>query len=218
MSRGGRNEEREAPERRCLVTGESGPKQGLIRFVLGPDGAVVPDVLGKLPGRGFYVTADREALGKAVAKRLFSKGAKAQAAVPPEWADGGLADLVEAQLVRRVQDGIALARKAGLAVSGYEKVRGWLESGEGRVLVQASDGSTRGKSKLNTPPGGRFVGCLTGDELGLCFGRPNAIHAALAAGGLTTRVVEDAGKLSGLRKRLGGDPAPRKERTFNGSR
>ncbi|MGR3435548.1 MAG: RNA-binding protein [Shimia sp.] len=216
MSRGGTSRDRDAPERRCLATGESGPRAGLIRFVLGPDGVVVPDVLGKLPGRGFYVTADREALGRAVSKRLFSKGAKAQASVPPEWADGGLADLVEDQVLRRVQDGIAMARKAGRAVSGYEKVRGWLESGEGWVLVQASDGSARGKSKLNTPPGGRFVGCLTGDELGLCFGRPHVIHAALAAGGLTTRVVEDAGKLSGLRKTLGGDPAPRKERTFNG--
>ncbi|PRY93027.1 hypothetical protein BCF33_1892 [Hasllibacter halocynthiae] len=211
MSRGGRTKDRDEPQRRCLVTGETGPKQGLIRFVLGPDGAPVPDVLGKLPGRGFYVAADRGALGRAVAKRMFSKGAKAPVPVPPEWAEGGLADLVEGQLLRRVQDGIAMARKAGLAVSGYEKVRGWLESGEGRVLVQARDGSARGKSKLNTPPGGRFIGCLTGDELGLSFGRPHVIHAALAAGGLTTRVVEDAGKLSGLRGTGGGDPAARKE-------
>lgn len=206
MTRGGATKERDAPERRCLVTGERGGKAGLIRFVAGPEGQVVPDVASKLPGRGFYVTAERGALERAVAKRLFSRGAKAPVEVPD-----GLVDTIEAQLLRRVQDGIALARKAGRAVTGYEKVKGWLLTGEGVVLVQASDGSGRQKTKLNTPQGGRFVGCLTAEELGLAFGRASAIHAALASGGLTTRIVEDAAKLSGLRTRDGGDPAAGKE-------
>ena len=206
MTRGGATKERDAPERRCLVTGERGGKAGLIRFVAGPDGQVVPDVAGKLPGRGFYVTAERGALERAVAKRLFSRGAKAPLEVPD-----GLVDMIEAQLLRRVQDGIALARKAGRAVTGYEKVKGWLMTGEGVVLVQASDGSGRQKTKLNTPQGGRFVGCLTAEELGLAFGRASAIHAALASGGLTTRIVEDAAKLAGLRTAGGGDPAAGKE-------
>ena len=117
--------------------------------------------------------------------------------------------MYEMVTVRRplASDGIALARKAGDAVSGYEKVRGWLDTGRGRVLVQATDGSGRQKTKLNTPPGGRFIGCLTGAELGLAFGREHAIHAALAAGGLCDRIVEDAAKLSGLRRDGGGDPA-----------
>lgn len=206
MTRGGATKERDAPERRCLVTGERGGKPGLIRFVAGPGGRVVPDVAGKLPGRGFYVTAERAALDRAVEKRLFARGAKAPVEVPD-----GLVDMIEAQLLRRVQDGIALARKAGRAVTGYEKVKGWLMTGEGVVLVQASDGSGRQKTKLNTPQGGRFVGCLTADELGLAFGRASAIHAALASGGLTTRIVEDAAKLSGLRTRDGGDPAAGKD-------
>lgn len=206
MTRGGATKERDAPERRCLVTGERGGKAGLIRFVAGPEGQVVPDVASKLPGRGFYVTAERGALERAVAKRLFSRGAKA-----PVEAPDGLVDTIEAQLLRRVQDGIALARKAGRAVTGYEKVKGWLLTGEGVVLVQASNGSGRQKTKLNTPQGGRFVGCLTAEELGLAFGRASAIHAALASGGLTTRIVEDAAKLSGLRTRDGGDPAAGKE-------
>ena len=206
MTRGGATKERDAPERRCLVTGERGGKSGLIRFVAGPGGQVVPDVAGKLPGRGFYVTAERGALERAVAKRVFARGAKAPVEVPD-----GLVDMIEAQLLRRVQDGIALARKAGRAVTGYEKVRGWLMTGEGVVLVQASDGSGRQKTKLNTPQGGRFIGALTAEELGLAFGRASAIHAALASGGLTTRIVEDAAKLSGLRTRDGGDPAAGKE-------
>ena len=75
MTRGGREKDRETPERRCIVTGETQPKAGLIRFVAGPDGQVVPDLAEKLPGRGFWVVADRQALDRAAAKGLFSRGA-----------------------------------------------------------------------------------------------------------------------------------------------
>ncbi len=196
---------RDEPERRCLATGESQPKAGLIRFGLGPDGQVVPDVLGRLPGRGMYVSADRKAIEKAAAKGLFARAARQPVKVPD-----GLADLVEAQLARRVIDLISLARKAGEAVTGYEKVKDWLTKDEAEVLVQASDGSERGKSKLH-PPGGKgsFIGCLTARELGLAFGREHAIHGALAAGGLTTRVVEEAARLAGLRGQIGGRAAGR---------
>jgi len=52
MTRGGRHKDREAgPERTCLATRELRPKSELIRFVTGPDGSVVPDIAGKLPGR-----------------------------------------------------------------------------------------------------------------------------------------------------------------------
>lgn len=200
MSRGGRPKSREEPERRCIVTGETGPKAGLIRFVVGPNEVIVPDVLHKLPGRGIWVAADRVVLEKAVAKRLFARGAKRAVTLPDD-----LLDQLEAALARRVIDGISLARKAGRAVTGFEKVKGWLVSGEAMALIQASDGSERGKSKLR-PPAGRdtLIDCLSSDELGLAFGREFVIHGALAAGGLAQRVVEDAAKLSGVRKTEGG--------------
>jgi ribosomal protein L7Ae-like RNA K-turn-binding protein len=119
--------------------------------------------------------------------------------VPP-----GLADLVEAGLARRLVDLVSLARKAGKAVMGFEKVKGWLADGKAKVLLQASDGSDRGKGKLWTPPGGRWFGCLTAAELGNAFGRDAAVHAALAAGGLAERVVEEAAKLQGFRRENGG--------------
>ena len=91
---------------------------------------------------------------------------------------------------------------------GYEKVKDWLTKDQAKILIQASDGSERGKTKLHAP-GGRetFIGCLTARELGLAFGREHAIHGALAAGGLTTRVVEEASRLAGMRKQLGGTAA-----------
>ncbi len=202
MTRGGQDKETDDPERRCVVTGEVQPKAGLIRFVLSPEGVVVPDLAQKLPGRGIWVTADRDAITKAATKGLFARAAKVPAQVPE-----GLADMVEAGQARRVVELVSLARKAGLCVAGFEKVKGWLADGKARVLFQASDGSERGKGKLWTPEGGRWFGCLTASELGLAFGRDSVVHGALSAGGLTKRVVEEAAKLTGLRKMEGGKPA-----------
>ena len=156
----------------------------------------MPDIAGKLPGRGIYVAADRVALDAAVAKKLFARGAKMPVQVPDN-----LLGEVERQLARRVVDLIALSRKSGKAVAGYEKVKGWLQMEEAQVLIQAVDGSGRGKTKLSTPHFGTYIGWLTSDELGLAFGRQTVIHGALASGGLTQRVVEEAERLKGLRKK-----------------
>ena len=196
MGRGGVSKDRsDGPERKCIATGEVRPKYGLIRFVAGPDGQVCPDIAGKLPGRGVYVAADQGALHRAISKRLFARGLKMPVTVPE-----GLADEVERQLSRRVVELISLARKSGDAVAGYEKVKIWLDKEEAQILIQAADGSGRGKSKLSTPHFGKYIGWLTADELGMAFGRQTVIHAALASGGLAKRVVEEAQRLRGLRE------------------
>ena len=200
MTRGGRKTDgAEGPERRCIVTGEVAPKAGLIRFVVGPEGAVVPDLAERLPGRGLWLSADRDVIAQAVRKNPFSRAAKAPVTVPPD-----LLETLEAGLTQRLVGLVGLARKAGEAVTGFEKVKDWLAQGRAKVLLQASDGSERGKGKLWTPTGGRYFAVLTAEELGVAFGRQRVIHAALAAGGLSTRVVEEAAKLAGLRKQDGG--------------
>ncbi len=200
MSRGGRQKQRSAPERRCIATGEVLPRERLLRFVVGPDGTLVADLRGKLPGRGIWITPERAHLDRAIRKGLFARAAKQPVQVPD-----GLADQVETDLARRIGDLISMARKAGQAVAGFEKVKGWLETGRAAILLQASDGSPRGKSRLR-PPGGpdSLIDVLTASELGLAFGRENVIHGALAAGGLTQRVVDEAAKLQGLRAKSGG--------------
>ena len=205
MGRGGASNDRsDGAERKCIATGDVQPKHGLIRFVIGPDNQVYPDILGKLPGRGIYVSADRAALELAVKKKAFARSAKQPVTLPD-----GLIDEVEQQLARRVVDLISLQRKAGKAVAGYEKVKGWLQTEEAEVLIQAVDGSGRGKSKLSTPHYGLYIGWLTADELGLAFGRQTVIHGALASGGLTQRVVEEAGRLKGVRVNEGGSGHPK---------
>lgn len=208
MTRGGKDKTQDGPERRCIVTGDVQPKQGLVRFVLGPDGTIYPDLAEKLPGRGIWVTSDRDIIEKAAAKGMFARAAKAPAKTPEN-----LADLVEEGLAKRVVELISLVRKSGKAVVGFEKVKGWLSEGRAKVLLQASDGSERGKGKLWTPEGGRWFGCLTSAELGLAFGRDHAIHGALAAGGLTPRVIREAARLAGLRKQDGGKSAIKDTKT-----
>ncbi|MGR3502316.1 RNA-binding protein [Pseudaestuariivita sp.] len=195
MSRGGATKDRESgPERKCIVSGTVQPKARLVRFVRSPEDLIVPDIAGKLPGRGIWVSPDRAMLETAVAKGLFSKAARAKVTTPD-----GLPDMVEAGITRRLTDLISLARKSGEAVAGYEKVKTWLEKGEAKVLIQASDGSERGKGKLNTPRDGKWLGWLTSEELGLAFGRQAVIHAAIRTGGLAARVIDEAQRLRGLR-------------------
>lgn len=195
MARGGRDKDRSGAERKCIATGDVQPKEGLIRFVVGPEARIVPDLLEKLPGRGIWVAANRAALEAAVQKSLFARGAKQAVTVPDD-----LLEQIERQLAARVINLVALARKSGEAVCGFEKVKAMLANGKAKVLLQASDGSERGKTKLWTPEGGRYFSVLTASELGLAFGRQSVIHSALSAGGLATRVVEEASKLKGVRE------------------
>jgi len=210
LPRGGTPKTRDEPERRCIATGEVQPKRGLIRFAVAPDSQIVPDVLEKLPGRGIWVAAEREALKTAVEKKLFARGAKQAVQV-----SATLVAEVETLLAKRLIDGISMARKAGKAVAGYEKVKDWLGREDARILFQATDGSERGKSKLY-PPGGRgsYFEVLTASELGLSFGRERVIHAALGFGGLTERIREDAIRLSGVRELGGGDATGKVKKTI----
>ena len=196
MPRGGKPKNHSEPERRCIATGEVQPKRGLIRFGISPDGQIVPDILEKLPGRGIWIASERSALEEATKKSLFSRSAK-QAVTLSDT----LIDDVETLLAKRLIDGISMARKAGSAIAGFEKVKDWLGKDEARILFQASDGSERGKSKLHAPGGrGSFFEVLSASELGLSFGRERVIHAALGFGGLTERIREDAIRLSGVRE------------------
>lgn len=195
VTRGGRTKSSDEPERRCIVTGESKPRSGLVRFVVGPGDVIVADVAGKLPGRGVWVSSDRQAIDKAAAKNLFARALRQKVGVPEN-----LAASVEDQIARRLIDLVSLARKGGTAIAGFEKVLEASVAGRVAVLLQARDGSDAQKGKIRPPNGeNALVSCLSGQELGLAFGRENVIHAALAAGGLAERIVEEGARLAGLR-------------------
>jgi uncharacterized protein len=176
---------RSEPERTCIVTREAGSPDGLIRFVVAPDGTVVPDLRRKLPGRGAWVTARADIVRQAVRRRLFGRAFKAEVKV-----SGRLADEIDAALRQDLRQSLALANKAGAVVAGFAKVEAAIAGGVG-ALVHAAEAAEDGRRKLAGALRKRsgdaisavpVVTELTGEELDLALGRSNVIHAAVAAG------------------------------------
>ena len=181
-------------ERKCIATGKVLSKSEMVRFVFGPNNVIYPDLENKLPGRGMWVKAKRSAIVKAEESQLFARAANQNATCVKN-----LATQVENLIADRITKLIGLSRKSGQCICGYEKVKDWLKKDIAKVLIQSSDGSGREKSRLRTPDGGSYIGWLNSKELGKAFGRENITHCALASGGLTQRIVEDAQRLKGLR-------------------
>lgn len=183
------------PMRRCIVTRATRPQAELLRFVVGPEDWVVFDVDGRLPGRGLWLSAERDVVHTACAKGFFAKAARAKVNVPAD-----LAGKVEQALMRRCIDLIGLARRAGQAVAGFEKVRGWLREGRAGLLVEASDGSADGREKVQgLAPDLPVVVALDGAELGRALGRDRTVHVALARGRLAKDLMRAAARLEGVR-------------------
>ncbi len=196
--------------RLCAVSRVQRPPEELIRFVLAPDGSIVPDLARRLPGRGVWVAATRETIAAAVRQKAFAKSLKQQVAMPDD-----LPGLVERLLVKRVGEALSLTNKAGLLVAGFAKIEGLLEQGRAAILIHASDAAADGVEKLNR----KFKalvgseGCensilteLTSAELSLAIGRPNVVHAAASEGGASQRMLQEAVRLRRYRAGEGQGP------------
>jgi predicted RNA-binding protein YlxR (DUF448 family) len=192
------------PERRCIVTGEVLPREGMVRFVVRPPeaggkGELVPDLEGRLPGRGLWITARRDIVERAVAKNSFARAAQAPVSVAVD-----LSDRLESLLARRCIDHLGLARRAGQAVAGFEQVRAWLDRGRAGVLVEASDGAADGQRKVMAMAQGLpAIRVLAGWELGSAFGRDWIGHVALAQGRIADGFCREANRLAGFRAAVG---------------
>ncbi len=181
--------------RRCLITGTVRPKTELLRFVVDPQGQIVPDIAGKLPGRGLWLTAQRAIVTEASSKRVFARAGKAPVVVAE-----GLEDRVAALLTQRCIDILGLARRSGLAVAGFVRVKEFLTAGKAALLVEATDAAADGQGKLAAlAPSLPRVACLDARELGVAFGREHAVHVALGKGRLADLFIAEARRLQGFR-------------------
>ncbi len=193
MTRPGRGKAHE-PERRCIATGETQPKHGLIRFVVGPDDHIVPDLGERLPGRGIWLSSTREALTQAIAKKMFARAAK-QAVV----ADSDLADRIEGMLVKRCQDVIGLARRSDRMVPGYDRVLEALERVPVGAVAIASDAGTGRRSVEYGAGDLPIVRGLTSLELGTAAGKGTVSFLVMLRSGLAETLVRENDRLSGFR-------------------
>jgi predicted RNA-binding protein YlxR (DUF448 family) len=188
--------------RRCAQTRAHRPKDDLIRFVLGPDGGVVPDLREKLPGRGVWLTAAHDVVADAAKKNVFARALKTQAKAAPD-----LAELVDRLLAEAALQAFALANKAGEVTFGHAKVEEALAKARVLALVHAREAAEDGCRKLDGKARAARDGaslpaiCSLGtDELGLASGRTNVIHAALIQGGAARRFLAAAQRLERYRK------------------
>jgi len=185
-------------ERRDIVSGEVMEEARLIRFVVGPDLRVIPDLARKLPGRGMWVAADRASVATAAKKGLFARAAKAKVI-----AGADLPDQVAGLLRARLLSGLGLARRAGDLTSGFEKVSATITSGKAAWLIEASDGAADGRRKImalarKASPAPGLVGLFGAAELSLALGLENVIHTAFLAGRAAGRWAEDVRRLEGF--------------------
>lgn len=172
--------------RLCVATRTVKPVDALIRFVVAPDGTLVPDLRHKLPGRGAWVTASRSMVEEAMRRKAFGRSLKVQVAVPPT-----LPDDLDALLVKSARDAVSLANKAGAVVSGFAKVEAAIGHGGLAAVIEATDAAADGVRKIAQALRRRFgdrtdsfpiVAALDSTQLGLALGRSHVIHAALMDG------------------------------------
>ncbi len=199
-----------SPLRLCAVTRTHKAPDDLIRFVLAPDGSIVPDLARRLPGRGVWVGATHRDVAAAVRQKAFARSLKRSVLVPDD-----LAPRVESLIKRRLADAISLARKAGLLVAGFAKVEELIGLGQAVLLVHAADAAGDGVAKLDRKfralrgPGAEaeaIVRELTSEELSLAIGRSNVVHAAASGGGACRRIAYEASRLRHYRE--GGPEVP----------
>lgn len=204
-------DDRAAPVRLCAVTRIHHPVENLLRFVPAPDGTIVADLARRLPGRGVWVEAKRDAVTAAVRRKVFARSLQRQVAVPDD-----LPEQVERLMTRRLAEAVSLANKAGLLVTGFARVQELIAEGRAVVLIHAADGAPDGVEKLSRKfraqmaadggaeqAGHAIVTELTGPQLDLAIGRSNVVHAAASGGGAAQRIVQEAGR---LRRYRSGEP------------
>jgi uncharacterized protein len=202
-----RDEGAEGPLRLCAVSRTQKTPDELIRFVLGPDGVIAPDLARRLPGRGVWVDATRKSVVAALRRQVFARSLKQAVATPDD-----LAALIERLMAKRLSEAVSIANKAGLLVAGFGKVDELISRGQAAVLIHAADGAKDGAAKLDRKfkallgperAAEATVGELTGPELDLAIGRSNVVHAAASEGGASQRILQEATRLRRYRSDSG---------------
>ncbi|WP_421789489.1 RNA-binding protein [Hyphobacterium sp.] len=166
-------------ERRGLISRDTRPETELIRFVIDPQGGIVPDLASKLPGRGAWVEADRQSVETAVGKGHLSRALKGGKAL------AGLADQVDAGLAQRALSLLGLLRRSGQLAVGMDAARLAIKANRPAWRLEASDGAADGRSKLDRLTFAKWgsvpvCGCFAAEELGAALGRDHVVHAVLA--------------------------------------
>lgn len=189
-------------ERRCIASGEIKPAEELIRFVCGPDGALVPDLARKLPGRGCWVSCQPDMIERACDKGLFGRHIDTK---PVAFAD--LYEQLQKLLRMRFVQTLALARRAGLAIGGGGKLATY-DMMDGMII--ADDASIReAKAHKNRLMPQWVHEGFDATLLGSAFGRDSLAYIGVLPdensknGGLTVQLQADIARFAAFLPPLG---------------
>jgi predicted RNA-binding protein YlxR (DUF448 family) len=197
---------REETTRMCALTRAEKPVAELIRFVLGPDGELVPDTEAKAEGRGVWISLSRDAVAQAVKKKVFARALQTEVKLPDD-----LPGLTELRLQQRYLNALGMARKAGQLTFGATKVKALIDTGKLIALITATDAAEDGRSKMVGPLKALHYAAeeeeihgfdvphfelLSSEQMGLALGLENVIHAALTRGAAAQAAVEKARRLA----------------------
>lgn len=186
---------KKTPERRCIVTGEHGTPETLLRFAVSPEGVLVFDCYQKLPGRGAWVTPNATMLQHAMDNKLFTKTFKSQVKLQE-----GFVDHVEERLKQSAYELLPLCQKSGLLISGYEKVKETFAQEAVAALIMASDASENAREKLFTiRKDYPLIEAFTREELGVAVGREQAVQIALLESALSQKFIQKMQCFTGFR-------------------
>jgi predicted RNA-binding protein YlxR (DUF448 family) len=192
--------------RTCALTREELPVEALVRFVVGPDEVLVPDVEARAEGRGVWISLNHESVSEAVRKKAFARSLKAPVTVPED-----LAQLTRLRLEQRFLSALGMAKKAGQFVTGATKVKGVLDNGTALALITATDAAPDGRNKMTgslralnyarrdegiSGPDVPHFELLSSDQMGLALGLENVIHAALTNGAAAQSALAKARRLA----------------------
>ena len=189
------NNTREAATRKCLVTGVTIEKKNLIRFVLSPQNDLVADINQKLPGRGYWVKAERQIVLKAIKKNILIKATKQEVSI-----EKNVLERIESQLKKKIINQISLCRKAGMAIFGFDKIKVALSKNNIGLLIQAIDGSDKEKKRILNKSIPKIINnCFTASDLGKAFSREKVVHCAILQSGFVENINFDSNRLNNLK-------------------
>jgi predicted RNA-binding protein YlxR (DUF448 family)/ribosomal protein L7Ae-like RNA K-turn-binding protein len=180
------------PQRSCLACRQARDKGTLLRFVLSPQGEVVPDLESKLPGRGAYTCISTHCLQTALKQRQFSRAFKREiiSLVPDE-----MVVQVAGIMHGRILGYIGLANRAGKVVSGGSMVSDAVRSihKPGLVLI-AKDVSASIGDKIVSLATVHHIACLnilSKDDFGAILGKAPRSAIAIKAGGFVAQLKNE---------------------------
>ena len=178
--------------RKCIVTGEILNKEDLLRFVVLEDNTVVPDFKKKLPGKGVYVKNAKTLLKKAINNNLFSKTLKKTIKTNDE-----LISQVENLLFKQALNSISLARKAGVMISGMDKVKEVLKKNNVAFLLEAQDAGADGHNKImSLAKNIEVFNLFKIEELDKELAKDNTVHLAFIKSTMANSVRETLVRLT----------------------